>query len=149
MTQQFWIGVVSKEHVLRGKAECFAQVCHGKGAPLKRMQANDLLFYYSPSNQFGDKTPYQCFTAMGVIQPRETYQVQMSEDFIPFRRDVQYLNTQDAPIRPLIPQLAFIHDKTRWGSAFRFGIVKIPKEDCMIIAQAMGITQEKLHDLFI
>src|ERR1700691_5663683 len=113
MTQQFWIGTVSKEHVLRGKVGGFAQVCHGKQAPLKRMQPNDLLLYYSPSEKFGEKTPYQCFTAIGVIQPKDVYQVKMSEDFIPFRRDVKYISANDAPIRPLIPKLSFIRDKTK------------------------------------
>lgn len=149
MTQQFWIGVVSKEHVLRGKAEGFAQVCHGKEAPLKRMQANDLLVYYSPSEKFSEKNPYQCFTAIGVIQPRDLYQVKMTKDFIPFRRDVKYLATHDAPIRPLIPKLSFINDKTKWGSAFRFGILKIPKEDFIIIAKAMELTHEQIHAFFV
>jgi hypothetical protein len=27
---KYWIGVASKEHVLRGVDEGFAQVCHGK-----------------------------------------------------------------------------------------------------------------------
>lgn len=122
MTQQFWVGVVSKEHVLRGKAEGFAQVCHGKETPLKRMRANDLLLYYSPSKKFGDKTPYQCFTAIGIIQAGDVYQVTMNQDFKPFRRDVKYFAADDASIRPLISRLSFIRDKTRWGSAFRFGI---------------------------
>lgn len=149
MTQQFWIGTVSKEHVLRGKAAGFAQVCHGKAAPLKRMRAHDLILYYSPNNRFAEKIPYQCFTALGIVQPRETYQVSMSPDFMPFRRDVHYLNTDDTPIRPLIPTLSFIQDKIRWGAAFRFGILKIPKEDVIIIATAMGLTHEKIDELFV
>lgn len=149
MTQQFWIGTVSKEHVLRGKVGGFAQVCHGKEAPLKRMRANDVLLYYSPSEKFGEKRPYQCFTAIGIIQPRDAYQVKMTKDFIPFRRDVKYIAADDASIRPLIPQLSFIRDKTRWGSAFRFGILKIPRDDFIIIATAMGLTHEKVHELFV
>ena len=35
---KYWIGTVSKEHVLRGVAGDFCQVCHGKAAPLNRMQ---------------------------------------------------------------------------------------------------------------
>jgi hypothetical protein len=149
MTHQFWIGVVSKEHVLRGKTDGFAQVCHGKETPLKRMRAKDLLVYYSPSEKFGDKTPYQCFTAIGIIQPRAVYQVEMTKDFTPFRRDVKYLEANDAPIRPLLPKLSFIADKSRWGSAFRFGLLKIPKEDYIIIAQAMGLTHEQIHEFFV
>ncbi len=149
MSQQFWIGTVSKEHVLRGKTAGFAQVCHGKEAPLKRMRADDLLFYYSPSKQFNEKTPYQCFTALGILQPREAYQVKMTEDFTPFRREIRYLHTHDASIRPLIPKLSFIRDKTRWGAAFRFGILKIPRDDAIIIAIAMGLTHEKIDEFFV
>ena len=30
---RYWLGVVSKEHVLRGVQGSFAQVCHGKKGP--------------------------------------------------------------------------------------------------------------------
>ena len=40
-----WLGVVSRAHVQRGVREGFAQVCHGKAAPLRRMQAGDYLVY--------------------------------------------------------------------------------------------------------
>lgn len=35
---KFWIGTVSKEHVMKGVAGGFCQVCHGKQAPLNRMK---------------------------------------------------------------------------------------------------------------
>lgn len=44
---KYWIGTVSKEHVLRGVAGGFCQVCHGKAAPLNRMQRGDWLLYYT------------------------------------------------------------------------------------------------------
>ena len=40
---KFWIGVMSKEHVMRGVAGGFAQVCHCKGGPLRRMHTGDWL----------------------------------------------------------------------------------------------------------
>lgn len=147
MTKQYWIGTVSKEHVIRGQAGGFAQVCHGKSAPLKRMKEGDLLIYYSPNKIFGEKMPYQCFTAIGVIQPGEPYAFKMSDDFVPYRINVDYLKTQDAPIRPLLGQLSFIPDKKKWGAPFRFGILKIPCQDFMIIAATMGISDEKIHEL--
>lgn len=149
MTRQCWVGTVSKEHVMRGQVGGFAQVCHGKQAPLKRMQENDLLIYYSPTKIMGDKVPYQNFTAIGIILPKPPYQYKMSEDFIPFRRDVNYLKTQDAPIRPLLSGLSFIQDKTKWGAAFRFGILKIPQQDFHIIAKAMGLSDGSIHELFV
>ena len=33
------------------------------------------------------------------------------------------------PIQPLIPDLDFIRNKKAWGSAFRFGLLEIGKED--------------------
>ena len=147
MTQQFWIGTVSKEHVERGKAGGFAQVCHGKCSPLKRMHPGDILVYYSPQLKFSEKTPYQCFTALGVVADKESYQVEMTPDFHPYRRDIHYLKTVDAPIKPLLSELNFMRDKTKWGFVFRFGILKITQEDFVKIAQAMQLTQEQSNDI--
>ena len=149
MSQQFWIGTVSKEHVLNGKKLGIAQVCHGKGAPLKRMHPRDVLVYYSPNITFGEKSPLQCFTAIGIIQSEQPYQVTMTEDFMPYRHDVKYLTTQDIPIRPLLSQLSFIKDKTNWGVPFRFGILKIPRDDFIVIATAMGLLNEQINELFV
>jgi hypothetical protein len=35
---QNWIAVASADHVGRGRAPGFMQVCHGKAAPLRRIQ---------------------------------------------------------------------------------------------------------------
>ncbi len=64
---RYWIGVSSKEHVMRGVQGGFAQVCHGKAGPLKQMQPNDWLIYYSPTLEFGGKEPCKAFTAVGRI----------------------------------------------------------------------------------
>ena len=45
---QSWLGVVSREHVLRGVEGGFIQLNHGKKASLQRMQANDFIVIYSP-----------------------------------------------------------------------------------------------------
>ena len=45
---RFWIGVVSKEHVLRGVEGGFCQVCHGKKAPLNRMKKGGLSSVLQP-----------------------------------------------------------------------------------------------------
>jgi hypothetical protein len=37
-----------------------------------------------------------------------------------------------------VPQLTFIRSKTHWGAAFRFGLVRVPREDFATIAAAMG-----------
>ena len=59
---RFWIGVVSENHVKIGVKGGFCQVCHGKGAPLRRMNKGDYLLYYSPKidlkvHFWNNKTP--------------------------------------------------------------------------------------------
>jgi hypothetical protein len=117
--RQFWIGVVSREHVLRGVAGGFAQLGHGKSAPLKRMRAGDGLIYYSPRLSYPDGALYQRFTAIGVVETGEVYQRDMGAGFVPYRIDVKCHRCREAPIRPLILRLTFIKDKTHWGGAFR------------------------------
>mgnify|MGYP000991585589 CR=1 len=147
--QKFWIGTVSKEHVERGKAGGFAQLCHGKQSPLKRMQPGDILIYYSPNERYGEKSPYQCLTALGVIIDSLIYQIKMSPDFIPYRREVRYLQTIDTPIRSLIPQLSFIQDKNKWGYVFRFGVLPISCADFIFIAESMQLEKYQINELLI
>jgi hypothetical protein len=138
----YWIGVVSRSHVLRGVAGGFAQMNHGKQAPLKRMKAGDGLIYYSPRESYPDGAPLQAFTAMGFIRTGEVYAYDMTPDgvpgFVPWRIDVDYQPVQPVPIKPLIAQLEFITDKTHWGALFRLGQVKISEADFRKIAAAMG-----------
>ncbi|MFM7698290.1 MAG: EVE domain-containing protein [Limnohabitans sp.] len=137
-----WIGVASHSHVLRGVVGGFAQMNHGKQAPLKRMKAGDGLIYYSPRESYPDGAPLQAFTALEFIRTGEVYAYDMTADgvpgFVPWRIDVNYVDTQITSIRPLITQLDFITDKTHWGAVFRFGQLKIGKDDFERIARAMG-----------
>jgi hypothetical protein len=141
----YWIGVVSRSHVLRGVAGGFAQMNHGKQAPLKRMKAGDGLVYYSPRDAYPDGAPLQAFTALGFIRTGDVYAHDMTPDgvpgFVPWRIDVDYQVAQSAPIKPLIAQLDFITDKTHWGAVFRFGQIKISEADFWRIAAAMRFDQ--------
>ena len=58
---KFWLGTVSKEHVLRAVAGGFCQVCHGKAAPLNRMRRGDWLLYYSPKISLQGREKLQSF----------------------------------------------------------------------------------------
>lgn len=136
---KYWIAVASREHVLRGVAGGFCQVCHGKGGPLKTMSANDWIVYYSPVERFGGKEPCRRFTALGRILERAPYIFRMSDDFIPWRRDVAFMKIEEAPIEPLIGDLSFIYDKKRWGFPFRRGCFHVPEEDFRQIAHSMGV----------
>ena len=136
--RQYWIGVVSKDHVATGVAGGFTQLGHGKAGPLERMRPGDGFAFYSPRAAHPDGALLQAFTAIGRIGPGEIFQVEAAEGFRPFRRVVEYLPARDAPIRPLIDALTFIRSKQHWGAAFRFGFLRIPEEDFARIAAAMG-----------
>jgi len=134
---RYWIGVVSFSHVKRGVAGGFAQLGHGKAAPLRRMKAGDWLIYYSPKTDMTGGEPLQMFTAIGRVTGESIYRHAMSPDFMPFRRDIQYLKCKPAPIAPLIPKLSFIKDPRRWGYPFRAGHIEISRRDWQLIARSM------------
>lgn len=134
---RFWIAVASHEHVKHGVAGGFMQVCHGKVGPLNRMKSGDWIMYYSPTEQFGGKTPYRHFTAIGQIEANAPYQFEMSKDFIPWRRDVSFVSAQPAAIEPLLDQFTFVTNRKQWGLPFRRGCFEIPECDFQLIAETM------------
>jgi len=136
MTSRYWIIVASEEHVMLGVNGGFAQAGHGKQSGLARMHAGDRIIYYSPKTEFGGNDPLHAFTALGEIADDEIVQVEMSPDFKPFRRKVNYQRTGEVTIEPLIQDLEFIRNKRSWGSAFRFGLLEIQKADFERIEQA-------------
>jgi hypothetical protein len=134
---KYWINVVSKDHVMRGVAGGFTQANHGKPQGLKRLRKGDWIVFYSPKVAFQGKESLQCFTAIGQVSDDEVYQYEMSEDFKPFRRHVEFKDCTEVSILPLIEQLSFIKDKQHWGFMFRFGFFEIPEKDFTIISQQM------------
>ena len=136
--RNYWIGVVSREHVLIGVKGGFVQLNHGKRTPVQKLKGGDGLVMYSPRLAYPDGEPYQSFTAIGRVVSGEIYQVEIGHDFKAFRVKVSFLKAKDAPIKPLIERLSFIRSKQHWGAAFRFGQVKIGESDFALIAKAMG-----------
>jgi hypothetical protein len=132
-----WIAVASADHARRGKALGVMQVCHGKGGPLRRVHAGDGVVYYSPTVAFRGKDRLQAFTMIGRAKGDQVYQADMGDGFRAFRRDVEYVEADEAPILPLLDRLAFTRDKKNWGYAFRFGLVEISQADFDTIAGAM------------
>ncbi len=63
---RYWLGVVSKEYVQRGVLGGFAQICHGKKAPLAKLTSGDRFIYYSPKLTMDRQEPCKCFTAVGL-----------------------------------------------------------------------------------
>jgi hypothetical protein len=132
-----WIAVAAAEHVRRGRAAGFMQVCHGKAAALRRLQPGARVAYYSPTETFRGKDKLQAFTAIGVVRPAEPYRFDMGSGFCPFRRDVSRLEARDAPIQPLLDTLEFSAGVKNWGYQLRFGLFSISDRDLRIIAAAM------------
>lgn len=135
---KYWIGVVSKDHVMRGIDLGIAQIGHGKRTGLARMHAGDGFVYYSPKESLSSTAPLQVFTAIGMIADSEIWQADEG-NFQPWRRKVTYVKSQDAPIRPLLESLSFTKGKTNWGYSFRYGLIEITEDDFNTIAAAMGV----------
>ncbi|PHN07897.1 EVE domain-containing protein [Flavilitoribacter nigricans] len=143
---KYWIIVASKDHVKTGKAEGIAQACHGKSSPLKRMHPGDFVIYYSGKQSLGEKKLCQEFTAIGRVDDEEVYQVELSPDFCPHRRNITFFPNRDVSIRPLIEDLEFIRNKSRWGYPFRYGILEINQHDFALIAEEMLEDQVNLAE---
>jgi hypothetical protein len=133
---KYWIGVVTKDHVLRGIELGIAQIGHGKHSGLVRLHASDGFIYYSPKESMDAAAPLQAFTAIGHIADDNIWQAD-DGDFKPWRRNVVYAKSLDAPIRPLLEDLSITKGKKNWGYVFRFGLVEITEDDFNIIAKAM------------
>lgn len=136
--RKYWILVASKDHVLHGIKEGIAQACHGKAHPLKKMNIGDGVVYYSPKLEFERDVPCQAFTAIGVVSGEAVYPYDMGNGFVPYRRDIRYLDAHSVKIKPLLACLQFVTDKKQWGYKFRFGAFEIAEADFKLIAKAMG-----------
>lgn len=134
---KYWIAVASAEHTRRGGAGGFMQVNHGKAAPLRRIHPGDGVAYYSPTTTLGGKNRLQAFTLIGRVRPGDIYAGEMG-DWIAHRRDVDWAQSTDAPIAPLLDQLEFTAGKANWGYQMRFGLFEISAHDFQLIAEAMG-----------
>lgn len=132
-----WINTVSRDHVERGVQGGFTQANHGKPHMLAKMARGDWIAFYSPRTVYPDGPPLQAFTAIGQITDDEPYQAEVSPDFTPWRRKVDFLDCVEAPIRPLLERLNFIEDTSRWGFKFRFGVFRIDDHDLDVLRSAM------------
>jgi hypothetical protein len=74
-----------------------------------------------------------------VVLPGDVYQADMGGGFRPFRRDVRYLKSEPAPIRPMLDRPGFALTSTNWGARLRFGLLSIDAESMGAIAAAMGV----------
>jgi hypothetical protein len=145
MAIRYWLGVVQRDHVLRGVAQGIAQVNHGAKAPLMRMNESDGFVYYSPRDSYPDGEPLREFTAIGRIADGDVYQTSdgpmmtgQNGDFHPWRRRVDFDHAAvSAPIRPLLPVLEFTRQNPNWGYQLRRGLIELSRHDFEVIRAQM------------
>lgn len=140
MEPKFWLGVVQREHVLRGVAGGFAQTNHGVRSGIQRMLPGHGLIYYSPKTSYPDGDPLREFTAIGTVVDAEPWQ-ENEGDFTPWRRQIDYDTTAHAtPIAPLLDVLELTRGNKNWGFIMRRGQIEISQNDFRLIAHEMGST---------
>ena len=135
----YWINCISKDHVLSGVESHFTQAGHGKPDPLKPLRKGDLVAFYSAGTTYRKGELIQCFTAIGKVADDKPFHVEVSKEFRPWRRKMEYLRVADVPIRPLIADLDFIEDKDNWGMPMRRGLFEVSAEDFAKISTAMKL----------
>jgi len=150
---RYWLGVVQREHVLRGVALGIAQTNHGARAGVARMEPGDGFVYYSPKTSYPDGDPLREFTAIGRVAPGEPWQAaepmgagQLPStgsgrrgDIRPWRRKVDYDGAAVAtPIAPLLDVLDLTRGDRNWGFALRRGHLEVTPHDFAVIAREMG-----------
>ncbi|MDI6027422.1 EVE domain-containing protein [Corticibacterium sp. UT-5YL-CI-8] len=133
-----WLAVASADHVRIGREAGFMQVNHGKRGPLARIKPGDGVVYYSPSTVYRQKDGLSALTAIGYVRPGEPYQGVMASGFTPFRRDVAWIEAEEASIRPLLDRLDLTAGNPNWGYQLRFGLIPLSDHDFTLIAEAMG-----------
>jgi hypothetical protein len=133
---RYWLGVVSLAHVQRGVAGGFAQLCHGRAAPLRRMRAGDWLVYYSPTTEMGGGNRLEAFTALGQLVDDEIYDYDMGGGFVPYRRRVRYERVRPIVVQALKPEL-HLTARPHWGVALRRGHLPLDAHDFDLISRTL------------
>lgn len=135
--QRDWLAIASASHVARGLAEGFMQVCHGKGAPLRRLSAGDRIAYYSPGHEMRGPARLRSITAFGIVADDRLEQVEMAPDFHPWRRRVTWLSDRPLSIDLLRADPSFALSGPAWGARLRFGLLQLDAHSMDLIAAGM------------
>ena len=86
----------------------------------------------------GGGSKCQAFTAIGIVADGEPYQFDMGGGFKPFRRDVSWWQSNEAPIHLLLDELGFTTGRG-WGAKLRFGLIEVSDADMDVIEKAMRL----------
>lgn len=135
---RYYLAVASLDHALAGKAGGFAQMGHGKHAPVKGLRKGDWIVYYSPREHMGEGDAVRSFTTIGQVTSEAAYKARQGETFEPWRVDVSYLDAKPAPITPLLDRLELTRERGRnWGIVMRGSKRTLSQRDFRLIAEAM------------
>jgi len=134
---KYWINCLSKNHVLAGVEGGFTQAANGKADRMRRLSPGDVVVFYSEGTTFRAGERLQAFTAIGRVAGKDPFQTKVTAKLMPWRRRVEYIEAAEASILPLIPALAFVTDKTNWGTSLKGGFLEIGEADGTLIANAM------------
>jgi len=130
-----WLGVVSAAHARRARELGIAQINHGERAGLARMRPGDTLVYYSPTEERGDQKSLRAFTALGTIADDEIWRAD-EDDFTPYRRRVDYLDTRPLPLAEVQAGLHLCAGPN-WGYQLRRGLVPLDDHDIAVLRERM------------
>ncbi|GAA1114842.1 MULTISPECIES: EVE domain-containing protein [Kitasatospora] len=131
-----WLGVVCRDHVLRGTGLGIAQLNHGRRDAVARLAAGDWLVYYSPRTSLAGGRPLRAFTAIGTVADEEVWQADEG-DFKPWRRRVDYLpGAAEAPLARFDGTLD-LTSAPDWGYRLRRGLVELTAHDLALVRAAM------------
>jgi len=142
-TRRYWMGVVHRDHVLRGVDQGIVQTNHGAKFSVAKMRAGDGFVFYSPKDVYPDGRSLREFTAIGVIAPGEVWQADVPGadglEFRPWRRKADWdESATPAPITPLLDVLELTRGIRNWGLQLQKGHLELSEHDFRIIAGQMG-----------
>jgi hypothetical protein len=142
----YWMGVVHRDHALRGVSQGIVQTNHGAKFGVARMAPGDGFVFYSPKDVYPDGHSLRAFTAIGIVAPGGVWQADISTgsmrrqaDFRPWRRKVDWdESARPAPITPLLDVLELTRGIRNWGLQLQKGHLALTEHDFRIIAHEMG-----------
>lgn len=118
-----------------GVAGGFAQLCHGRAAPLAKMRPGDWLIYYAPRERMHAGAPVRAFVALGRVVGERVYEVEL-DGRTPHRRDIVYEPVRRVALADVKARL-HLAASPAWAMKLRSGHVELDAHDFAIIAAAM------------
>ncbi len=127
---KYFIVVVCEDHCVVGIEEGIIQACHGKLSPMQKLKHGDKVILYAPRVSISSSILSRKFISIGTVKDEELYQLNITEDFSPFRRNVEY----DKSLKPvyiydILDLLDLTKNNKNWGIKFRYGFFEISEND--------------------